>query len=279
MVTAIRRAILKHFKAQFPDAQLRKEHSAYLSAPVQNLVRDLDSSVLSDFDSGDGGELTGDPPKFCAVHSSAALAANSFGLFRLRPKLLSLAGLSRFTDARFEAKLPTGLRGTPPNLDFFIQSPDGIVAVESKFTEFLTTKVAKFSTAYGPLVDRVAAPGWRDTYLSLIDDPARYSYLDAAQLLKHYLGLEQVATRDGVQRVLIYVFWEPQDAPHLEPFTRHREEVADFLAAVGPSRVAFLPMSYPELWDTWDNMRRWPERAEYLSQLRLRYSLAVRSAT
>ncbi len=109
-----------------------------------NLIPGVETSDFwVDLDAGAGNELVDTPQapaKFCAAFSSSALAVNSFGPFRHCPKNLNLIGLSGFNEAKFEKRLPTGLRGTDPHLDFYAAGPNGVVCVESKFLEILWPK-------------------------------------------------------------------------------------------------------------------------------------------
>ena len=211
MTIHVREAILDRFRSLPGSPPLRDAHPSYTQTPSENLLKGLREEVLDDFSAGDGGELEGDPPKFCAVHSSSALAANAFGPFGLHPERLSLAGLSGFTETKFEKKLPTGLQGIPPNLDFFASGPEGTVAVESKFTEVLGKKTAKFRTSYSEAIERLAEPAWSDVYQSLVRDPTRFTHLDAAQLVKHYLGMRNSLVEHSRPQALVYVFWEPRN--------------------------------------------------------------------
>src|SRR5438874_8614789 len=92
--------------------------------------------IAGDLSGGAGRELDG---KLCAAHSSAALAANTFGPWRTGPQTLSLVGVTGFRSIRFEATCPTGPGGAPPRLDLFAEG-EAIVAVESKCTEWMERK-------------------------------------------------------------------------------------------------------------------------------------------
>ncbi|MCA9639138.1 MAG: hypothetical protein KC492_00555, partial [Myxococcales bacterium] len=81
------------------------------------LVEGIDFAALrAEFEKGDGNDLhprvgkdgksKDVPPKFNAVISSSALAANAFGAFRSDPSALSIAGISGFASLRFERKMP-----------------------------------------------------------------------------------------------------------------------------------------------------------------------------
>ena len=108
-------------------------------------------AALDQLAAGSGQELSADAdagPKFCAAHSSSALAVNTFGAWIGREGFLTLAGRTGFTGLRFEAKFPTGLKGNPPNLDVVADSRSGVVAIESKCTEYLGKHVASFQPSY-----------------------------------------------------------------------------------------------------------------------------------
>ena len=269
-------AVLENFRSLPGVVPLRQDLPTYTLTPTANLVSSLTATILDDFASGSGGELDGDAPKFCAVHSSSALAANSFGPMRLHPEFFELAGLRDFTESCFEQKLPTGLLGTPPNLDFFATGLFGTVAVESKFTEILSSKTAKFSPAYDGAVARLAEASWRSMYESLLSDPKRFGKLDAAQLVKHYLGMRHSLTDEPGENVLMYVFWEPLNATDLPEFSSHRSEVDHFAAEVADSAVRFVSLSHSELWTAWEASCEWPHLPEHIGALRARYEVNVR---
>lgn len=108
----------------------------------------------------------------------------------------------------FEADLR---RGAGCELD--AQTRTSVLAIESKFLEPLTTKPAEFSAQYQNALGSAEAP-WRNLYQRLCSDPRTYRYLDAAQLVKHYLGLWH--SFRGFHRTLFLLYWEPSNAS-LEP--------------------------------------------------------------
>jgi len=91
--------------------------------------------IKTDYCDGSGQEWLA---KIRAIHSSAALVANTFGRWKTDLGKLKLLGLSGFQALKLEAKCSTGLRGTPPNLDVLLQSSDGVIGIESKLLEPLT---------------------------------------------------------------------------------------------------------------------------------------------
>ncbi|MCU0946696.1 MAG: hypothetical protein MUF47_00375 [Porphyrobacter sp.] len=54
--------------------------------------------------------------------------------------------------------------------------------------------------------------GWRTMRDLLRAEPRRYKHLDAAQLVKHALGLATEGNRSGLSPVLVYLYAEPIDA-------------------------------------------------------------------
>lgn len=271
----VNNALLAAFSATHGPEALRPDQPGYTVRPSANLVGRLGEDVLHDFADGSGGELTGPLPKFCALHSSSALAANSFGPMRLHPEHFELAGMSRFSECRFERKLPTGLLGTPPNLDFFARGEEGIVAVESKFTETLSRKSANFAPSYEEAVQRLAEAGGASMYETLRAEPRRYRHLDAAQLVKHYLGMRHSLRLETGKLVLLYVYWEPMNAEGVRAFSEHREEVRDFAVRVGSSRIRFVACTHGQLWDHWETNSTWPGAREHVRSLRDRYEVTV----
>jgi hypothetical protein len=244
-----------------------------------NLATPLSASALrqvrADFGSGAGGELhaTVDRrPKLHSAHSSSALAVSTFGSFLDMIGALEVAGTASFEALRFEAKLPTGVRGTPPHLDVVATGAAGRLAVESKCTEYLAPKLASFSDAY----ERLAAtmdPSWRALYELLLRQPGHFRLLDAAQLVKHYWGLSN--TRAGGTDVLLYIYWEPLDADAHETFAEHRDEVEEFSGRVGDPDCRFVALSYRELWQRWTRAGGW--HAEHVAAQRRRYGVSVGS--
>lgn len=92
---------------------------------VDNLFAPMNSETEAEFKAGKGEELGrgGSPGKMSSLHSSSALVCNVFDYWRRRPlaPLLRACGIQGSReDLRFEQKFPTGLGGTPPNLDVLL---------------------------------------------------------------------------------------------------------------------------------------------------------------
>lgn len=226
----------------------------------------------AELEQGDGRELQG---KFRAAHSSSALAVNSFARFKSAVDQLSVGGWSGFDSMRFEAKCSAGILGRrSPNLDVLLVSPTKVVGIESKCTEHLTPHTSNFSPAYNEqITDWRRETAWFRLMEALIDEPRRYRYLDAAQLVKHAFGLGH--TFDGQDVTLLYLYWEPRNADAFPALLDHRQEVARFAAEVKGARPSFRAIAYPELWDSWAQRGSPAWLPEHVSALRSRYDIAI----
>jgi len=255
-------------------AAYRRNHSCpvskdgYVGCPEDNLISSVGmADFKDDMDSGSGNELKG---KFRALHSSAALAVNTFATWKRNPTNLSLCGRECFTSLTFERKCPTGLGGTPPNLDVFLDNDHLLVAVESKFLEYLTPRKGFFSASY----TRDNLPQSEGACWYLIDRIKEQpkQHLDAAQLVKHYIGLRNLPLARNKEIVLLYLFWEPENWKDFEVFHRHRGEISDFASYFDELSVKFICQSYPELWDEWEQHYK---NTSHVSELRERYYLTI----
>lgn len=241
----------------------------YVNTPQENLLPGVDMTQFeNDLKEGDGDELR---MKFCAAHSSAALAVNTFAPFKTNPVGLHLLGNSGAMELRFEKQLTVVPGRRPANLDVWIRGEHGIVAIESKLLEYFDLKMAKFAPAYAEL-ESLAEENWWSVYQQSIKDPRQH--LDRAQLIKHYLGLRrfQHAGTELGPITLLYIFWEPTNWQDVEICKEHRAEVKAFATQVCGSTVAFRWMTYPQLWNDWLAI---PSLAEHASNLKNRYEVRL----
>lgn len=228
------------------------EPPGYTETVEANLLQKLHPETTKDFERGDGGELGrhGHRGKMQALRSSSALVVNVFDYWRDRPKTWIAKGLSLSSEPSslcFEAKFENGLRqGHSPNLDLAIVLADKrIVAVESKFTETYTRVSRKepFKDKYFP----AGSGRWHDLRLPncqrladrLRRGDARFLYLNAAQLLKHALGLAQ----PEVGAVTLVYLWYA--VPSSEA-TQHEKEVEEFTREIG-AELDFRALTYQKL--------------------------------
>ena len=240
----------------------------YAASPEWNLLPGVKlEDIRADFAQGSGDELAG---KFCAAHSSSALAANMFGPWRKDPRALSLLGYTGFISLQFERQCPTGLGGISPNLDLVIEGPDVVIGVESKFLEFLVPKPPKFTASYKPENLPQMEPCWAKLMDTLKGGPKQY--LDGAQLVRHYLGLRNQPEFKGRKIILLNIFWEPENWADFPEYRQHRAELAAFHEAVRDSEVTFVWMTYPELWRYWAAQGLFPD---HVRDLQKRYGLSI----
>lgn len=248
----------------------KTDSKGYVRFPTENLIADVCMDQFeADLIEGAGDELR---MKFCAAHSSTALAVNCFAWFKCpdRRGELWLHGEKGAGDIRFERKLPIFGRGTPPHLDVWIERKFEVIAIESKLTEHLVSKKARFRPAY----DQLAPPGLAEKCWWNVMEEAKQSgprNLDIAQLVKHYFGLRRCQQKQEITKrlALLYLFWEPQDWAELDVCHRHRQECDELARATADSVIPFRWMSYADLWTEWSNQ---PETRAHVANLRSRYS-------
>ena len=267
-----RRALLalrKAFQVTGHDTDL--DAQGYTAFFTHNLVSSVETADFEeDLGQGSGNELVG---KFRAAHSSSALAVNCFGPFKRRLSDLRVCGSEGFTSLRFEKKCPTGLKGTSPNLDVLIERADRVVAIESKCTEHLSTHTARFAASYEiRILDTRRESAWFREMLRLIEAPRAYRCVDAAQLIKHALGLMHGYHDRRV--TLLYLYWEPLNAGDYPVFEEHRSETAAFGERVAGSDLAFEAMTYNDLWSSWEETAA-PWLGAHLRDLRSRYAVTI----
>jgi hypothetical protein len=277
-----RAALSRAFMRSNPNGSL--DARGYMSDPRQNLVdgvrfEDVEGDILQ----GDGSELHGDgrgrPAKFLAAHSSTALAVNVFGPFKKDPSALRMPWSGSFAGLHFERKCPHGVgHGKPPNLDVLLESPGEVIGIESKCLEPIGNHKAEFKPAYdADLREARRETPWFLEMKRLTADAGAYRRLNAAQLVKHALGL--AFSFPDRSTTLAYLFWEPSNAGEHSLFSEHRSELDRFAAAVTGGGPDFVWMSYPELWHWWDGLPGSPDWLDaHVGRLRKRYDFAVDQA-
>ena len=244
-------------------------------ALLPNFSEQVKATIRSDLSGKGGSELLERPkapPKFQAAHSSACLAANVFGPWLVAREELPLGSEAFRGETHLEVECPTGLRGTPPTLDCLIAGPR-VLAVESKCTETFAAHEAMFRAVYHDVVASLAHPTWRAEYDRLVEDPRRYRFLDAAQLIKHYLGLRRRFT--GRPVTLAYLYWEPTNAAEVATSVVHAAELAEFSRLVGDPSMRFIGMAYRTLWNDWAQRDQPSWLRAHVTALRQRYDVAV----
>lgn len=247
-----------------------------------------ESDFLSDLKAGDGGELADRgplPPKFLAPYSSAALVVNTFAPFRRVPsELRILTNAPIVTRISFEVKCRMALNpsGSCPNLDAILEADDQVLAIESKFLEYLVPRRPKFGDSdrskelYRARVAQLALDDpWRELYGELVlHRPSLQA--DAAQLVKHCLGLRNAFSPSIEKPVkLLYLFWEPLNADEHSVFARHRQEVQEICRRTVHSAVQVEALSYLELWRSWSRASEGELTRTHGVNLMARYGITI----
>jgi hypothetical protein len=254
---------------------LKPDARGYLTDVASNLLQPINPKTRLAFENGSGSELQDTPTrpaKMKALHSSSALAVNFFDSWVGRDKSALQAALQvdrEISSVSFEAQFPTGLTGNPPNLDVTLKLSDGfVIGIESKFSEWLSPKSVNkdpFKSKYFPEGIRLWAerglPVSQELAEQMNSGATRFRYLDAAQLLKHALGM---ANQLGDQFSLYYMYLElPGKESNI-----HAEEVRQFASYVG-AELGFKAITYQQLLSSLQHGSE--AGSEYLEYLRKRY--------
>lgn len=186
---------------------------------------DLDSATRAELGAGAGGELK----RLRSLRSSSALAVNVFRPWRSGPGPVArlLGGDPDCRNLRFEAKFPTGLGGIPPHLDVVLEGAGRTVAIESKFVETYSNAKNEFRPSYfGPGDHWDRLPACRALAERIDRHEESFRWLDAAQLLKHTLGLTRANI--GYRLVLAWYRVDGEIADELDhEISRFADSVAD----------------------------------------------------
>ena len=229
---------------------------AYTKNFDDNLFEPLMTEVKSDFEEADGRELTGNPCKMQAVHSSSALGVNIFQYWKRINKVPAIAAECGFDSTddtssqgiNFEVKYPiSGKFPLSPNIDVAINN-----SPESRFKVF--TIECKFSEAYYPGAHSGISPKyiglnkvWNNmpNLLNLAKeispDDNRFTRLHPAQLIKHILGLKE---KFGKNKFRLLYLWYDTIGPES---AKHHKEIEEFIKITKADGIYFHAMSYQDL--------------------------------
>ncbi len=249
----------------------------------QNLFEPLLEENQKRFEQGNGQETLGSPKspaKMQALHSSSALGVNVFQYWQKRGLFKEIASACGFCDRRsnysksivFEDKYSINTKFViPPNIDVVFHNNESslykIFAVECKFSE------AYGGRAHGGLKSKYFDDKDLWTDLSALEslareinpDDKRYTYLHAAQLIKHILGLRTRVGSKGFK--LLYLWYDVLG----NEGAKHRDEVEDFTKIAKSDGINFHAMTYQELISIlYKNYRT--EHPEYIKYLTERYN-------
>ena len=254
-------------------------HKAYTQNLNDNLFKPLLPEVKGNFEEADGGELTGNPCKMQAVHSSSALGVNIFQYWKKINQIPAIAAACGFCSTdntssqgiNFEAKYPISEKfSRSPNIDVVINnSPKSrfkVFAIECKFSEAYSSRNhSGISPKYIEL-NKVwdDMPNLLEFAKTISPDDNKYSYLHPAQLVKHILGLKEMFGKNKFR--LLYLWY---DTIGSESATHHKE-INDFIKIIKADRIYFHAMSYQDLIIKLSNNYRDTNR-DYIDYISERY--------
>jgi hypothetical protein len=221
-------------------------------------------------------------PRLYAAQSPVMILVNSMAPWLNDLPSLTVKGRRGFRDMRFEVRMPPVEEEGWLWLPGLLISPGRIIGIESETTDYLSGHRVSFSEPMESFWAEREANGWRREMLALQGGEHGYSHLDAARLIKQYMGLRlmlEALAAEGTRPIpasLLYLYWEPLNAARFSEFDEHHREIEQFEAAVAGSDVEFVPMSYLDLWAGWsrdEGAPRW--LAMHIARLHQRYSFRI----
>ena len=256
---------------------------AYLQDVAENLFSPLTQESSESYNAGDGNEIK-DSDKYLAkmkaVYSSSAIVVNLFQYWQgkdlsplmhalnLRkkhqadilienigadaPKASEILPKKVAAKINFEKKFTIGNGSAAfpraANIDVVIEEPLCHTAIESKFTEPYIKWHKGLSETY--LKDASLWKRFPHLYnlaKQISPDNQLFKYLDAAQFIKHILGLSaNYPRKDGKINVkfrLLYLWYDVLGADGAE----HRKEIERFAEIAQKDDIDFLHISYQEV--------------------------------
>jgi len=244
-----------------------RRHVDYTSARKCLMPHLPVDEILNEIAQAPGDEIGS--RKFESAESSAALAANAFGLFiNDNAPLPALPELENYNWPAISVGLEKQLRlpwrgGRHPCFDVLVRTSDALIGIESKrYEPFRPRKTSEMSAAYDRDVWGTRMRGYQAVRDACRSTPRHFLRLDACQLVKHSLGLLSQSRRSDDQRrkpVLMYLYAEPSHWPSgkevaATDIERHRKEIAEFHEQVHGDEVQFVPIPYKSLLFAWSNI-------------------------
>jgi len=218
-----------------------------------NLFLPLSSESYSEFESGDGHEIlsiNGKAPRMQALFSSSALVVNIFEYWKQNKEYSIIAKLLGINDKdiinmTYEKQfLIFNKPKTQSNIDVcFEYSDNSVVGIESKYKEPFDIRNAKkiFSQKYFENKNV-----WNDLpnlfeLANMINkNETQFEYLDAPQLMKHILGLQNVI-KNKEKYKLVYIYF-----PAIEktPEVKHEIEIMALNEIMKLDKINFVYLNW-----------------------------------
>lgn len=233
----------------------------YLTELKDNLFQPLSDFTLNQFKNADGGEFNDYEkngnryrPKVNALHSSSVIVMNTFqywldkNIFQLLHalELCSKRSVQVSSVKREEVKIEFEKKirisndlskfKFSPNIDVVVNNQ---FAIESKFTEPYKGRKKGISEKY--TLENEIWKGLEFIYElanELHPNNERYNYLDAAQLIKHILGLK--VQNKNKKFTLLYLWYDTLG----NDGALHQSEIEDFAKIAKLDNIKFKHISY-----------------------------------
>lgn len=248
---------------------------------TDNLFEQLSEESLSYFNSGDGNETMDNKTRLAkmkALHSSSAIVVNMFQYWQRKevypimnacklcskasskvdlmledigsnsPKVFPILRESSPIKVKFEVQFEISEDKFQfpysPNIDVVIKDFQPIVfAIESKFTEPYSSR--KYEGLKQKYIENVSfwsgLPNLYELAKEISPADNKFQYLDAAQLIKHILGLKKNCNKNGFH--LLYLWYDVIGKDGYE----HRKEIEQFAEIVKRDNVRFGHITYQEV--------------------------------
>ena len=108
--------------------------------------------------------------------------------------------------------------------------------------------------------------GWSTAFRASVDGSWTPQRLGLEQLIKHALALNSHAGDRAAH--LVYLYWEPLNAPDLQEVTDHRSELARLVELVKGATPELHPLSYGDLLGEWSSLREPDWVTDHTDELR-----------
>lgn len=254
------------FKEIITEKSNLRNVKCYVKENKDNLIEGVTLNLFQkDLEEASGHEFES---KFRAIHSSSALAVNSFAIIKNK-SAFEFLGYKNFDKIKFEHKFKTGLCGTPPHLDFVLENRKVIIGFESKFLEPLHKTKVIFRNSYNPTNLKYLDDFW----FRLIKGYKQATlFLDVAQLIRHSIGM--INNSNGKKIILVYIYWTPTNKDDYSEYKIHQDELDIFAKQMKNQKdIEFVSMTYEDLWNIYDKN---PDFAIHNTNLRKRYKIEIK---
>ena len=247
-----------------------KGETNYLHSLANNLFEQLTPQNLTYYNSGDGHETRDSKTRLAkmkAIHSSSAIVVNLFQYWQgknIYPIMRACNLCAKDSSYLVQEKSNQSISQTPfdykikfeeqfeisedkdlfpytPNIDVIIENfRPKVFAIESKFTEPYCKRHGGLKTKY---VENDSfwnnIPHLYQLAKEISPDDNKYQYLDAAQLLKHILGLKKNCKNFH----LLYLWYDVIGTEGAE----HRKEIEECAEIAQKDNIKFSHTTYQEI--------------------------------